>query len=235
MKLTAVRPQRLMSSNIVPCKSSCTILRYTKWYSNCIMLTLHQTCTICFFYRHDDEYASTRGTMKETKFLVFFSALMELLASCSRCLAPCTLSTTVIGTFLSVKQLCTSCGHLRTWNSQPCIGKGALPAGNLLLSASILYAGASPTQVLRVLEFLSVPTITQRTFFRHQTHYLMPSASRVWEKEKAALIAAAQNRGLPLNLGGDGSPGHSAKFGSYSIIDLDQNKVIDVQLVQVCM
>ena len=136
MKLTAVRPQRLMSSNIVPCKSSCTILRYTKWYSNCIMLTLHQTCTICFFYRHDDEYASTRGTMKETKFLVFFSALMELLASCSKCLAPCSLSTTVIGTFLSVKQLCTSCGHLRTWNSQPCIGKGALPTGNLLLPFS---------------------------------------------------------------------------------------------------
>ena len=104
--------------------------------------------------------------MKETKFLVCFFSLdgAELLASCSRCLAPCTLSTTVIGTFLSVKQLCTSCGHLRTWNSQPCIGKGALPAGNILLSASILYAGASPTQVLRVLEFLSVPTITQRSF-----------------------------------------------------------------------
>ena len=66
----------------------------------------------------------------------------------------------------------------------------------------------------------------------------MPLASRVWEKEKAALIAASLNRGLPLNLGGDGradSPGHSVKFGSYSIIDLDQNKVIDVQLVQVCM
>ena len=51
--------------------------------------------------------------------------------------------------FPSVKELCTSCGHLCTWNSQPCIGKGVLPAGYLLLSASILYAGASPTQVLR--------------------------------------------------------------------------------------
>ena len=155
--------------------------------------------------------------MKETKFLVFFSSLMELLAACSKCLSPCTLSTMVIGTFLSVKQHCTSCGHLRTWNSQPCIGNGALPAGNLLLSASILYAGASPTQVLRVLEFLSVPTITQRTFFRHQSHYLMPSVSRVWEKERTALIAVAQKRGLPLNRRGDGtadSPGHSAKFGS---------------------
>ena len=164
----------------------------------------------------------------------------------------------MIGTFLSVKELCTSCGHLHTWNSQPCIGKGVLPAGNLLLSASILYAGASPTQVLGVLEFLSVSIITQRAFARYQSHYLMPlkisvwlgvdmimdwlvrflihnhyrmpSASRVWEKERAALIAVAQKRCLPLNLGGDG---YSAKFGSYSIIDLEQNKVIDLQLVQV--
>ena len=55
----------------------------------------------------------------------------------------------------------------------------------------------------------------------------MPSASRVWEKERTALTAAAQNRCLPLNLVGDG---HSEKFGCYSIIDLDH---IDVQLVQV--
>ena len=58
----------------------------------------------------------------------------------------------------------------------------------------------------------------------------------MWEKRQAALIAEAQKRGLPLCLGGDGradSPGHSAKFGSYSIIDLDQGKVVDIQLVQV--
>ena len=66
--------------------------------------------------------------------------------------------------------------------------------------------------------------------FLIHNHYRMPSASRVWEKERAALIAAAQKRCLPLNLGGDG---HSAKFGSYSIIDLEQNIVIDLQLVQV--
>ena len=54
--------------------------------------------------------------------------------------------------------------------------------------------------------------------------------------ERTALIAAGQNGKLPLNLGGDrraDSPGHSAMFGSYSVIDLDQNKVIDFQLVQI--
>ena len=43
-----------------------------------------------------------------------------------------------------------------------------------------------------------------------------------------------ENKGLEL--GGDGSadnPGHSAKYGSYSIIELNKNKAIDLKLVQV--
>ena len=43
-------------------------------------------------------------------------------------------------------------------------------------------------------------------------------------------------KGVPLNLGGDGhadSPGHSAKYGSYSVLDCHSNKLLDMQLVQV--
>ena len=39
-----------------------------------------------------------------------------------------------------------------------------------------------------------------------------------------------------LHIGGDGrccSPGHTAKFGSYSVMDLNTSKILDVQLVQV--
>lgn len=46
----------------------------------------------------------------------------------------------------------------------------------------------------------------------------------------------AEERGEPLVLGGDGradSPGHCAKYGSYSTIDLEQGIVVDIQLVQV--
>lgn len=45
----------------------------------------------------------------------------------------------------------------------------------------------------------------------------------------------AEERGEPLVLGGDGradSPGHCAKYGSYSTIDLEQGIVVDIQLVQ---
>lgn len=40
----------------------------------------------------------------------------------------------------------------------------------------------------------------------------------------------------PLILGGDGradSPGHSAEFGTYSMIELNHNVVLDIQIVQV--
>lgn len=43
-------------------------------------------------------------------------------------------------------------------------------------------------------------------------------------------------KGQPLILGGDGradTPGHSAKFGSYGMLDLDLMLVVNIQLVQV--
>lgn len=45
-----------------------------------------------------------------------------------------------------------------------------------------------------------------------------------------------QTEGRPLILGGDGradSPGHSAKFGTYTTMELEANVVLDLQLVQV--
>ena len=42
--------------------------------------------------------------------------------------------------------------------------------------------------------------------------------------------------GSPVTLGGDGqadSPGHSAKFGSYTMIELNHKVVLDIELVQV--
>ena len=53
----------------------------------------------------------------------------------------------------------------------------------------------------------------------------------VWETKQSALLAQCRTIGTPLIIRGDGradSPGHSAKYGSYGIIDLTTNKVIDM-------
>ena len=83
---------------------------------------------------------------------------------------------------------------------------------------------------------MGVVCISTRTFHNHQRQYLLPSILQVWEAFQQRYIAIAKTTGQELTLGGDGradTPGHSAKYGSYSMVDLDRMVVIDVQLVQV--
>lgn len=136
---------------------------------------------------------------------------------------------------LKVKVTWYSCHNIWEWYSQPKIGN--LNAGNFLLSMSILYGGASPTKVLRVLNHINLKAISNRTFLEHQTDYLQPATIRIFEREQRLMI----NR-LPedekLVIGGDGradSPGHSAKYGSYRFMDMKRKKILDIQLVQVRM
>ena len=140
----------------------------------------------------------------------------------------------VTGSLLKIRQRCMACGCKRTWDSQPFIAN--IPAGNLMMSAAILCAGALPSKALRIFEFLNCSAISKPTFFRHQHNFLQPAIHMVWRTQQQSLLSQFQQKKMPLVLGGDGrsdSPGHSAKYGSYSFIELTANKVVDFQLVQV--
>ena len=55
-----------------------------------------------------------------------------------------------------------------------------------------------------------------------------------WDEEKAYLMA---NSGTIKVLGRDArmdSPGDTSKYDTYSLMDLDSNKVTSVQTIQVC-
>ena len=65
--------------------------------------------------------------------------------------------------------------------------------------------------------------------------YLLPSISYIWDKYQQAVFDLLVSENTPLILGRDGradSPGHSAKFGTYSMIELNHNVVLDIQIVQ---
>ena len=111
-----------------------------------------------------------------------------------------------------------------------------MPAGNLILSASILFSGLIPSKVIRVFEHAKIQTFNVMTFFNHQKCYLIPSINNVWERKQNQMISSIKQRGPSVGVGGDGradSPGHSAKYGSYTMIHLESGKVLDIQLVQV--
>ena len=131
---------------------------------------------------------------------MFRSHLLSLFTSCRSCHQLCTGKVAQqMGTFISIRQTCSHCGHIWLWNSQPFIKNQ--PAGNILLSAAILFSGSTPIKVLHFLKCLQVACITDRTFYLHQTQYLEPSVLSVWSSKQQHLISTCE---FPLMIGGDG-------------------------------
>ena len=86
-----------------------------------------------------------------------------------------------------------------------------------------------------MLKHVNMVSIKERTFYDHQKKFLEPAIISVWKEQQVALLGNCTSKG-PIIIGGNGradSPGHSAKYGSYGIIDLETNKVIHIELVQV--
>lgn len=101
---------------------------------------------------------------------------MKLFTSCQRCYAACRSFSAIRGTLLQVQTLCPN-DHCLVWRSQPLVhGK---PAGNLLISAAILFAGGSPTATIKMFKHIKICMISARTFFNYQRGYLVPAINMV--------------------------------------------------------
>uniref|UniRef100_A0A8W8NUB4 Uncharacterized protein n=1 Tax=Magallana gigas TaxID=29159 RepID=A0A8W8NUB4_MAGGI len=75
--------------------------------------------------------------------------------------------------------------------------------------------------------------MSMSTFSRLQASYVVPASIFTWDFHQQTLLAEYQGR--PLTLGGDAwcdSPGFSAKFGSYTLMELSSGKILDFQLLQ---
>ena len=158
---------------------------------------------------------------------------MNLFKFCPECKSECeSIVSSRLGTRVTLSQKCLSCTFHKRWDSQPTIGD--IPVGNIMMSSAILFGGGSPTKVLR---HMNVPSIGYSTFVAHQKKFLHPATDQVYrEHQLSVLLHSIKAEGKNLILGGDGrcdSPGHSAKYGSYTLLDIERNKILDTQLVQV--
>ncbi|KAG1959839.1 hypothetical protein F2P79_005978 [Pimephales promelas] len=143
------------------------------------------------------------------KFIVCQSQLMSLFTICPACSGETQGNVEKQeGTFVKIKQVCAACGYQRFWQNQPMLHRN-MPACNLLLSGAIHFSGCMATQTIRMLKLFGLQSISVSTFFRHQRFYTIPT-----------IVQASD------------SPGHCAKYGTYSLIEDRINKVLDLQLVQ---
>ncbi|XP_065121196.1 uncharacterized protein [Paramisgurnus dabryanus] len=169
------------------------------------------------------------------KFIVCKAELMALFSICPACCEKC--DSAIVqqgGTFIKIEQVCASCGYQRFWQNQPILHRN-MPACNLLLSGAIHFSGCLASQTLRMMTLFGLQCISVSTFFRHQRHYTIPVIIQAWQNDQAKTLSDLRAMDGGLVVAGDcrsDSPGHSAKYGSYSLIEERVNKVVDVQLVQ---
>eukprot|EP00795_Rhopilema_esculentum_P010150 gene10150-18815_t len=75
--------------------------------------------------------------------------------------------------------------------------------------------------------------ISNSTYYAIQHAYLIPSVIAVWHESQKKMFQFLHGRDVVL--GGDArmdSPGHMAKYGSYSLMDLGTSMILDTQLIQ---
>ena len=171
-------------------------------------------------------------TDSNMKYIVFESCLDKLIRFCPDCGAPVTeTSKLVVGTQINIKISCHN-GHTSIWHSQPMVHK--MPAGNLLISAAILFSGNTFTHIENLCKLFQLQFISHTTYNDIQQEILFPTIN-------AAYLENQQNvhsylSGKPLMVSGDGrcdSPGYSAKYQTYTIMDQETNLILDFTQVQV--
>ena len=110
-----------------------------------------------------------------------------------------------------------------------------MPAGNLMLACGIFFSGSSAVRCINMLRHLNIPTISVNTHNLMQSSYLVPATRRVWFQERGALVQAREATGYAwVEMFVVVPRGHTAKFGSYTLIDHKASKVLDMRLLQVC-
>ncbi|XP_049524234.1 uncharacterized protein LOC125945894 [Dermacentor silvarum] len=185
------------------------------------------------YHPMSDDSMHLDGTTLQTekKYIVFESCLWELLSACTKCGESCSITKHTQGSSLTVKATCPL-GHQKVWSSQPTTN--GMAAGNVLLAGAILFSGASAVKVLRLLASVNIEAFTTSTYNVYQKGCLVPAITKVWSTQQASLVEACKGRDLCLL--GDGrcdSPGHSAKYLTYTLMDAETRKVLNFTQVQV--
>ena len=190
----------------------------------------------------DDEYVCSGAedscesedeiSNNERKFIVFESQLDQLFSSCKTCGSICEVEKIHNGSMVTVKAIC-SMNHTCKWTSQPEVNQ--VPAGNILIPAAVVFTGGTFEQTKQFARALNLNFVNKDQFYETQRKVLFPVINSAYEKQQQQVINKVNEKN-EINLCGDGrsdSPGHNAKYGTYSLMDETSGKIVDFSLVHV--
>lgn len=170
--------------------------------------------------------------LEEAKYIVFESSLMEIFDICPICKGHCTVRRRKCGTLVSFMQKCPHCQYSRKWQSGPILR--STPVGDLQLSAAVYLSGGSFTKVSRVCNAMNIQIHQHNAFRRHSRFYLEPAIYHKWNEDQRLHLEDLNKKGkvaVSGHMTAD-SPGHIAKYGAYTLMDVQTDKIVDMELVQ---
>ena len=166
------------------------------------------------------------------KLIVFWSCILPLLSICKICRCDAVIQkVTYFGFAVTVTLFCTA-GHETIWASAPKIND--IFATNLLLPASILFNGLTYTQFSDVSDAIGLKCLSERQFYRVQKSFLFPAIHKIYKTFRGIIIDTICNRSVCMS--GDArcdSPGYSAKYSTYSLMDTLTNLIVHFHVTHV--
>ena len=185
------------------------------------------------------ETVTSEEAITMEKCIVFTNTLMSLLTSvhgsiCKRhgCGCPLVYSKTYVGTCLVVSWGCQS-GHAGgRWSAQPSCDK--IRARNLTLASALLLSGNSYTKVGLMFNFCNLQYFSSTLFNQYQQLYIIPAINDFWQQHLEQVWN--EKAGKDIILSGDGrndSPGHSAQYCTYTLADMQDRAILQMNVVDV--
>ena len=99
----------------------------------------------------------------------------------------------------------------------------------------LIFSGCTSARWREICKFSSLRTFGKTSFNSYQQRYLFPVVNNEWLKNRDQKINEMLLRG-PAKLCGDGrcdSPGHSAKYSTYSLQNQDTSEILALNTTQV--
>ena len=196
-----------------------------------------QTSTAPSIDENDECLASTSGTRRIL--LVYEDNLRELLKFCPKCGSPVNTEETEErengGSQYSVKINCLN-GCNFTWQTQPSL-PGVKGEGNLALSAGLFFSGIQFAKFQQFASAINLKSIGEDCYYTLREKYVFPVIDTHWKTEQNRVFNTLKERVEQVTLAGDGrcdSPGHSAKYGTYTMLDVESDKIVNFKVISVC-
>ena len=103
-----------------------------------------------------------------------------------------------------------------------------------MLASALLLSGNSYTKVGLMFNFCNLQYFSSVLFNQYQQLYIIPAINEFWEQHKQHVWE--NKRGTETVLSGDGrndSPGHSAQYCTYSLADMEDKSILQMNILDV--